>query len=580
MNTKTILTAISAAFVAGAAMAAPTSQSVINPRAAIGIEKGLTLKGDTFTSITRTMPGSRFNAPAKEGYTTTVTPVITEAQGVNKVYSKSCGGFYLYYGSSLGSYDAEDMNAEIVYGENNEVFFKNIISTASGTNSYVKGTLEGNKITVELPQTVMWIEDDPEYGSYGINLDVMHYQVDPSTGQFYYYHDAEKLSVTYEITSDGVITMEDLGEEMMIGYSYTDDGSFCGYGDTYQVYYPMDNLMNTIPEGVTLTENTIISGGYGYLLNVGVNGDKVYFKGMVKSMPEGVVIGDLKDGKVYIKQGQNVGVYNAYLLQTFMGVENPAYNPYDEYSDEPEFLTREGDFVLNYDAAKNTFTCDNKDLFLLFGVELAEDYYYYTFANSNFTVAPHTTYAGTPMTPYDLGYYEIMDFGGYNAILFNLPNVSVEGDLLDTKYLFYTVYVDGVAYKFRNMGQAYQGIPAGEQWTELPYDFSNENDIYAWNDLEREIDFYFGDVKTVAVRSFYRYNGVETKSQVINFNVATGGTTITEEVDGVETIAAENVARIEYFDLNGQRVSNPEKGVFVKRIVSVDGRVVVVKVIR
>lgn len=572
MFTKTIFTALACAFVAGSAMAAPSEG-----RVKIGSDLKSDLTGKSLTGVQVAGPADRNKVMAKEP-ADVITDVIYTAEGERRYYRKSCEGFYLYYGTQLGGYEADDMTAEIVFGEDGDVYFKNILSTAAGTNSYVKGTLDGDQITVQLPQTVKWIENDPEYGSYGINVDIMAYQIDVNTDAFYYYHYTQKTDITFTLLNNGTIIMENLGDELMLGYSYTDDGVFCGYADTAQTYYPISTDFNTIPEGVTLEDYAIISGDFGYTTKVGFDGDKVYFRGLAENMPEGIVIGTLKDGKVTVTKDQQIGIYSAYLLHTLCGTPNPAYDPYDQTSYEPRFLYSDGDFVMNYDAEKKSFSPVNSDEYLLLVAYLPDDYIYPVFALGEFVLAPHYTYAGTPMNPSNVKYYAISEFGGYNALTFDFSCIAKEGNLLDVNNLAYIVYVNNIVYKFKNSGQAYQGIPAGETWSEIPYTFSNDLDIYTWSNQEREVDFYFENDKSVGVQFVYRYDDEEIFSDRVTYDIQTGNTII--EPVSVSTIAAEDVAGVEFFDLSGRRISNPEKGMFIKRTNAKNGNSIVEKVIK
>lgn len=577
MFNKLLLSTLGCALLTSSAASA-TSASFTN-RADISsdVQKKLTMQGNGFTNV-RMDRRAAGNKAVTKSPADVITPVILNAEGVEKVYSKSCGGFYLYYGSQLGQYSADDMNATITFGYHNDVYFKNIISTVT-TNSYVKGTVSGNTITVQLPQTVMWFDDDEQYGSYGINIGIMDYYVDPSTGEFLYFHDQQKTSVTFTIADDGVIEMEDLGDQMMLGLSYTDDGSFCGYSDTYQMYYPSDKGINTVPDDVALDPYTFIAGQYGYPINVGYDdASKVYIQGIVENMPTGVVVGTVEGNKIRIAQNQNVGIYSAYLLKTMCGYENPNYDPTDEYSTEEPYSFTEGDFILDFDPENKTMKVADSDLFLLLCAELSDEFMYPVIALGNFSIAPHKTFAGKPAYPAELAFYDIYEMAGYNAILFDAPYVGVDGNLLDKNGLAFRVFVNGVLYKFKNAGMAYQGIPDGEIWTEIPYNFSNDRDLYKWGYNEREVDIYFEGMTSMGVQIVYTYNGETTYSDILTVDCATNELTV--EGSGVETFEAEDLAGVEFFNINGQRVANPEKGIFVKRSVSTNGAVKVEKIVK
>ena len=107
-----------------------------------------------------------FNAEAKTGMQKApakATEIITEAQGETKYFTRSGGAFYVSSGYLYE--DVQEGVMEVVFAEDGSVYFMDLVNYFSA-GSYVKGTLEGNTITVPMGQTLYTWAD---YG-YGAEL--------------------------------------------------------------------------------------------------------------------------------------------------------------------------------------------------------------------------------------------------------------------------------------------------------------------------------------------------------------------------------------------------------------------------
>ena len=88
--------------------------------------------------------------------------ITEQPEGRQQIYSRSGDAYYvnlfwLVQTSFTGAV------GNVVFGENNEVYVKNIFSQLP-TNSWVKGTLNGSKIVFEFPQMAFEQEGDSEFG--------------------------------------------------------------------------------------------------------------------------------------------------------------------------------------------------------------------------------------------------------------------------------------------------------------------------------------------------------------------------------------------------------------------------------
>lgn len=240
--------------------------------------------------------------------------VITEQPaGEVKTYLRAGNHYYtqgqsLYYGAQSGTID-------IVWGENNKVYFKDIVSgLALGT--WVEGTVsdDGTTVTVPLHQNLYY------HQSYDacIALSLINYVA--GTG---FVADTEAESVTFSL-ADGVLSLQGTGfTSVSLGATWTDDGSFQNYGDYESVYTPYTPNLNLVelPDGLTPVEKPMTAKFFASAsqteqaaevsatVKVAKDGDDVYFQGLVQELPDAWLKGTLADGVVTIPVTY-VGVLN------------------------------------------------------------------------------------------------------------------------------------------------------------------------------------------------------------------------------------------------------------------------------
>ena len=70
---------------------------------------------------------------------------------------------------------------------------------------------------------------------------------------------------------------------------------------------------------------------------------------------------------------------------------------------------------------------------------------------------------------------------------------------------------------------------------------------------------------TIGVQSVYKYNGTETRSEIVTID------RIPMAVDAVD--ADRNITNVKYYDLTGREVAEPASGIFLKRVTFDDGSV-------
>jgi hypothetical protein len=533
-----------------------------------GIARGVDVKsnimknGKALKLSSNATNGKQRAAQKGPEYTFTQEDLIYAPQGEAKTYLKACDGWYLFYGMYLVDYEEDSVISTIYETENGEVYFENILSYYSG--AYVKGQRDGDKITVTLPQAV----DYSDYYDAYIYLTKLNISADEE-GYLDAAIDGDNLTLTYTVGEDGTLVMEDLGEDNAIGLVWNDDSSWTGYADYHQSYSPFSFELEEIPEAADQKSYVSIADGYGYPVTVAFDGDTVYIKGLSESMPDGIFKGTLKDGKVSIPQDQIVGIYGSYLMYAKV-----AETTMDEEGNETFVLTPSDEaYELIYDAENQTLKSSNPDKYLL--VNGKKDTIYYLDYFNDFELSYQASAAGTPVNPTDLSwnddYYE--DYG-YYSFIFVMPNVS-NGVVLNGNDLYYRIFVDDELWEFYEDDSEYYGLDLMglDGTTELPYLFSNGNDIYSWDSTMREVGIYPDGVTTIGVQAVYKYEGVTTVSDIVTLDIETG-----EISTGVNSIATDNnVKSVRYYDLNGLEVSKPSKGIVIERQTLENGDIKFVK---
>ncbi|MDE5553579.1 MAG: hypothetical protein K2J10_00150 [Muribaculaceae bacterium] len=482
-----------------------------------------------------------------------VTEIITEAPGTAKSYLRSSTGIFLQWGTNLVEYTEEGTAVEVVFGDDNDIYLKNIMSYGA-TGTYVKGTIDGDKITVTLPQTVIYDEFAEDY----VNL-VMLEPKDVEGGQFTYGVNKESTSYTYTIKEDGSFEMDNIGWMNGIGYAFASNDTWAGYLDFNQTFIPFDNELVEGPEGMPLQSWACTTPTSAFPVVVAMDDSDFYVQGLCTYFPESWIRGRVEDDKVYIPNGQYLGLYDGiYHIYAMFGRTLPQGQELD-----PE----DTEFVFNFDADHKSLTPTDEEMLIFFNTSWNRVYYL------DYLECPVLTsqesYAGVPADPYDLVYDESnRPYYGYSAFRFYIPVVSTEGSVLDIDALYYNVFVDGELLEIDK--DIY--IDIEENMIDIPYKFTNYFDVWDRGYGLHQVGIYPANVQKLGVQSVYKYGDEVTKSKLIE---------LTLQSSGIDNVEAVRTATTEMYDVMGRRVENPAEGsILIRRTVYSDGTVKTDKVIR
>ena len=267
--------------------------------------------------------------------------ITSPAEGESKLYDRSGFGYYVSNQSlKLGQQGGK---AEIVETADGVVYIKDFISNVT-TNAWVKGTKEGNTITIPAGQII-------QYGStYGLYIAKCAY-VDDETGW-------AKVDGDITLTVDGyTISLDGTDEDHPVAAFWTDDNTFSGYGDYETVFtYDPDYVAPQpieLPEGAvveTWYQDQTVVGSVGDddgFTKVAFVGDDVYISGIFKNFPDSWIKGTIDGTTVTFSGLQFLGNYSSYEIYATGSSELGAGSAELQ------------DFKMTYDAAAKTLTSVN-----------------------------------------------------------------------------------------------------------------------------------------------------------------------------------------------------------------------------
>lgn len=517
--------------------------------------------------------------------------VITSPEGTEKLYSKEVAGTFRFMDDAF--YYEEVFNTKLIWGEDNDVYFYNILSLAE-YDTFVKGKVEGDKVVIDLPQTAAY---DAEEGRY-VELAIVQYheyrdEFNRPAGEYIYCPDYDQI--TFELADNGVLRMVIPGDQYDfldlpdygLGYVYSDNKEWTGFVDFSQVLTPTQGAINVIPAGTVMNKYTFIYDSHGIIVEVGFNGDYMYIRGLNPNFPDGVIIASIEGNTAIIKQNQIMGIYSDTLMYLKLVKYNEDYNyetddPYLEYF----FAPPEAVFTLQLSDDRKTIRSGENEYELALNGSPSRLYTLAVYKEINLDL--QTSYAGTPRNPAEPYWYDEFKTGGTGLFFFYVYDVSTDGSMLDPEQLYYSIYVDGQIMTFvqelnPSGGRPYYFYPQiYEPTTRIPYLFTNWQDIYLYADTPRRmVEIYDSSVKTVGVQSVYVYDGVTTVSDILSYDILTGKTSyIPASESGLGVVTADPVAKGVY-NLQGMKIldsaqpsdiNSLPKGIYI-----VDGKKVYVR---
>lgn len=488
--------------------------------------------------------------------------IYDQPAGDFKITQKS-GDYYTMSMFGIGQSYANGIPCRVVEAENGDYYIYNPF-TGLNTASWLRGHVEGDKLTIDLPQAIY--QDGEEGNQYVYVAQMCHFEADPSDPESdrYYYNDGATQMVFERDGDTWKSTAETYNDHPVImGLVAADDGTWCAYSDWNTIIAPFNDKVIDVPaslstesyEVISKSEGKYVSGNY---MKVGFDGNDVYMQGLFSALPDVWVKGTLDGNKVTVPSVQYLGFDE---MSNYFGYFVSAHQ--EEYTD-PDYgysymIYKPTDaLILTYDAENKIFTTDEMDA-AINNRGKEEVYSISQHDNPRISITrPVTDF--TPMDP-TLGY--CADYNadyGYGSIYFDFPMLNKDLQILDPENLYYEMFVDGDIHTFYS--DVYEGLPS-EELDQVPFTFTNRNGLgyYGTGGVTHFINYYFQGAESIALRTLYK-NGDETKysNLVYVFNHS-----------GVTAVDANEVSSVEYFDLTGAKVNNPAKGLYIKVTTATDG---------
>ncbi len=495
-----------------------------------------------------------------------ISDVIYEAPaGEAKTLARSGEATYASWGQ-LVQLKYNNQISELVIGDDGDVYMKNPISQYP-TDSYIKGTQEGNKILFELPQAV-------EALSYnGETIYMLVSMLQYSEGKEWYYPcntpEAAELGLpeikdefTITVNEDGSYTMDiDAGKTVIPGMIYSDNFAWTGYSELASEWREFTDTLNPGPgKDAAVADVSVLYGNMGHYAKIAFEGDDVFVQGILPAQPESWIQGKREGDKISFPSGQYVGEDTDYGCYTYF-VGTTFEELWDDYYEEwYNYYYYSNALTFDYNEETMTLTT-GKNNAMLYNTSDKEITYLQAFIAPMIEKQP-AEISPIPQNPYDLVFFdEDMEYFGYSCLSFELPVLNIDNNLLNINDLYYKIYVDGEEFEF-DVNEYYELY---DNMVLIPYSFTDEYDFIV-DGTYHEVYFYFEGADEIGVQLCNVKDGEIVGASEI----------VTTSTSGVKNVADGNSSYIvstKYYNMNGQEVSKPTQGVFVKTMKYEDGTI-------
>lgn len=510
--------------------------------------------------------------------------VYDQPDGTEMLYSRTCQALRELNGG-VEVIIEEGSIVNYIEQEDGTVWLGNAVAMYR-LPGWVKAQKDGDYLTFTGPQLVYqepdWDSDDP---------DAMFNYYLTAVEEYEYLNDEGETMRSYRVTPDGVFrfkvqgnTLKQDGDGSLIlgvcGYDETSGYYFTGYGDRYNVLTLPEQTPVEVPaaaevhKGWAMTYSDVDDNENARLIDVAVDGDNYYVKGMYAGLPEAWVKGTKKDDQIVFDNYQMVGAdlswgYFVYLAGGAMVALDDDY-----YLDDATI--EEGGYTMTVNE-DGSWDADN-DLIFITSPQTNPENANYLAACIGMNIREQDLSTLTNPVGPDSGF--IGGFDGVPAIEFNLAPLDENDNLLDVNNLYFRIFVNDELYTFDPDVYDFD-LPEMDIWepvTELPYNTpENGYDMFregAWH----TIYLYPADaVKTVGVQAVYYPEGREENPENALYSVIS----VFEDPNSVDSIlSGKEVKNVTFYNLMGQKEANPSAGVYIKRIEFADGTVKTLKVTR
>lgn len=483
---------------------------------------------------------------------------------------RSSTSFDVAYGQAFTD-DVECMVGEFVDATDGYLYVKNPFAF-NKTESYMKLKKEGGTALLEGPQLI-YRDDIDGSGDltdlYVMRLKLTTIEVDGEKKEWYM---PDNGTIVFDYT-DGVLTQR---PEAGVIYGLTTvDGEWLGYGDWDLKLAPLEEEIVTMPDGLDAKKYSFTHFMGGSLVDVAFDGDVMYIAGFNPEAPEYCIKGKIEGNKVILPGDQYMGVVHqqadydlVFDYHTYFMPAKVVQEWVEDFGEYIDVYALEDNLVFDYNAKTGAMQSENVAL-----LNAGKMKTYYVTAYHFPKLAP---YAGkkpaVPAKPMVTEFLEIKDWYNdgdvYGAISFVLLPYDIDGNYIDYNDLYYNMVINDEVFTFTPE----EFINLAEPMTDVPYYFTDDYDIQIGDEIYRNIWFTNPEYAKIGVQAKYTVDGVTNVSEVAYYgDVPVGVENVPVEAEVVSTV---------YTDLTGCRVSNPERGIYIKTVQYSDGTVVNSKVLK
>lgn len=393
----------------------------------------------------------------------------------------------------------------------------------------------------------------------------------------------------YRPTGDGIFrfkingnTLKEDGDGSLIlgicAYNEENGYFFTGYGDQYTVMSIPDQMPVEVPASATIHHDWAMKYydvddlENARLIDVAIDGNDYYVKGMFSGLPEAWVKG-IKDGdKVVFDNYQLFGADLSWNYFVYLAGGNMYDLEGDMFLDDAEIESEGLVFTINNEGI---LEADNWLIFIT-SPDTNPENANYVEAIGGIEIREHDPSTFTnPLGPDEI---YLGGWDGSPAIEFNLPPIDENGNTLDVNKLYFSAFANSQIITFDpDIYIDLWILGIYEPTTELPYNIGNGYDLYqagAWHTVYIYPD---EELYNIGIQSIYYPEGRDVNpDNVLKSNIIMVGDN-PNNVDGV--VAGKEIKSETLYNLNGQQVAKITSGIYMKRIEYSDGTVKTMKII-
>lgn len=428
----------------------------------------------------------------------------------------------------------------VSFASDGAVYFNRLMPRITFNDSWIKGQLENDSngqlyVKITSPQLTFERED-------GLKFYMMAVVKDAQSGEL-----TAVDSFRFKLSGDST-RMEATDDSIwLIGI---DDNGDIWEQDRGHTLVQFDDTIPQVPAGADVKTYTFKyyepakpKEPLTKISSVAFEETDAYLKGLCPLFPDRWVKGHVSGNVIAVPSGEYIGQNGNYITRIFAAMnEDGGLRPVDTL-----YLTFNADTTI-IKSTRNDYT--------LFGYSIyAPEYTSYYPSYTKFNIAP-----AVPKAPCILGYSD-------NFITFTLSPVDVNGATIDPAHLCYRVLINGDSYIFtkENYPSLDSDCPC------IPYGYTDFVNFDIYNDAFSTKLYPQETVNRLAMQSVYVIDGVENTSELVTLETDA-------DIDIIKANPA--VISVEYYDISGQRISEPVKGFVISRTRFADGHVINEKILR